>query len=143
MEPSAFFQPLKPYMEALLEHDSMRRRELLKLALVPDAEICGPSRVFTGYSEVSEKIAGFHKNWPDCRLVLAGGVITFNNNGHFPMAIVGPDGLVRAAGNSVAELAADGRLQRVLAFWGSHPELPGSWPKNLSVKHTTGGKSAA
>ena len=134
MDASAFLDALRPYMAAFVEHDCARRLALLQEALVPGAEICGPSRVFAGYAEISEKIDGFHKNWPGCRLVLAGGIITFQNAGHFPKAIVGPEEQVRAAGHSVVELASDRRIQRVLAFWGQHPLLPESWPKQLSVQ---------
>jgi hypothetical protein len=133
MEAEAFLRPLQPYMAAFVEHDAERRLALLAEALSPTAEIWGPSRVFTGYAEISEKIAGFHKNWPNCRLVLSGGLITFRNTCHFPKAIVGPDGQVRAAGHSVAELASDGRIQRVLAFWGAHPSLPQSWPAEFKA----------
>jgi hypothetical protein len=35
--------------------------------------------MFVGYAAISEKIAAFHVNWPDCRLVLATGIVTFDN----------------------------------------------------------------
>ena len=133
MEASAFFLPLGPYLDAFVERDSTRRLILLEQSLQPDAEIWGPKRVFSGYAEVSEKIEGFHKNWPNCRLVLASGIVCFNNAGHFAKAIVGPDGSVLASGYSVVELAQDSRISRVLAFWGPQPALPASWPKHHSV----------
>lgn len=128
MDADAFLRPLRPYMAAFVERDPERRLALLAYALTPGACIGGPSRAYTGHAEISGKIDGFQRNWPGCRLVLAGGLLTFENAAHFPMAIVGPDGEVRAAGHSVAELAADGRVQRVLAFWGTHPPLPVGWP---------------
>ncbi len=134
MDASAFLDALNPYMAAFLEQDHARRLKLLQRALVPEAEICGPSRVFAGYAEISEKIDGFHKNWPTCRLVLAEGIITFRNTGHFPMAIVDSEGQVRASGHSVVELASDIRIRRVLAFWGPHPTLPESWPESFGVQ---------
>ena len=143
METSAFFLPLKPYLDAFVEHDSARRLALLEQGLTTNAEIWGPKRVFAGYAEVSEKIVGFQKNWPNCRLVLASGVVCFNNAGHFAKAIVGPDGSVLASGHSVVELAQDGRISRVLAFWGPPPPLPVSWPLRHSVQALRGGPSAA
>ena len=143
MEASAFFLPLKPYLGAFVEYDSARRMDLLEQSLTSNAEIWGPQRVFTGYAEISEKIEGFQKNWPGCRLVLASGVVSFNNAGHFAKAIVGSDGLILASGYSVVELAPDGRIRRVLAFWGPQPSLPKSWPTHYSVQPSRGGTSAA
>ena len=133
MEPSEFFRPLKPYLDAFFEHDAARRLALLEQSLTSNAEIWGPKQVFAGYAEISEKIEGFHKNWPNCRLVLAGGIVCFNNAGHFANAIVGMDDSVLASGHSVVELAQDGRISRVLAFWGPQAPLPASWPRHHSV----------
>lgn len=134
METIQFLRALQPYMAAFVESNSERRLAFLTEALVPDAEIWGPSRIFAGYDQISEKIVGFQRNWPGCSLVLAGGLITFKNTCHFPKAIVGADGQVRAAGHSVAELAEDGRIERVLAFWGTHPSLPEAWPRRFTAR---------
>ena len=133
MESDPFHLPLLSYMTAFVERDPARRLAPLAESMSPTAEIHGPKRVFIGYAEISEKIAGFQSNWPECRLVLAADLITFKNACHFPMAIVGPEGGVGATGHSVVELAADGRIQRVLAFWGKHPPLSESWPAQFSV----------
>ena len=106
---------------------------LLEQSLTPSAEIRGPTRVFAGYAEISEKIDGFQKNWPDCRLALASGILCFSNAGHFAMAVVGADESILASGHSVVELATDGRIDRVLAFWGPQPAIPDDWPVRLSV----------
>ena len=143
MEASAFFLPLRPYLDAFGERDSTRRLGLLEQGLTPNAEIWGPKRVFTGYAEISEKIVEFHKNWPNCRLVLASGIVCFNSAGHFAKAIVGADGSLLASGHSVMELAQDRRISRVLAFWGPQPPLPVSWPTHLSVSAFQGGPGAA
>ena len=142
MEASSFFLSLKPYLDAFVESDSTLRLSLLQQGLTENAEIWGPRRVFTGYAEISEKITGFHENWPNCRLVLASGVVCFSNAGHFAKAIVSSDGSILASGHSVVELAQDGRISRVLAFWGPQPPLPESWPAHHSVPTLRGGTSA-
>ena len=124
IEPSAFLEPLVVYLEAFAEHDPVRRAELLARCLTADAEIWGPKKIFAGYAAISEKIAGFHENWPGCRLVVTSGINTFREVGLFGGAIVGPDGSVKASGHSVIELAPDGRISRVLAFWGALPPIP-------------------
>ena len=90
MEPSAFLLPLKPYLDAFVEHDSARRLDLLEQGLASSAEIWGPKRVFAGYSDISEKIEGFQRNWPNCRLVLANGVVCFNMRVTFPKPSCAP-----------------------------------------------------
>ena len=133
MKASSFFRPLKPYLDAFVEHDVARRMELVEQSLTPSAEIWGPSRVFTGYAEISEKIDGFQKKWPGCRLVITSGIVCFRNAGHLGMTMVNADGSVLASGFSVAELAVDGRISRVLAFWGSQSPIPDDWPAHLSA----------
>lgn len=133
MDATDFLVPLRPYLEAFAEHEPARRIELLARAMTPDAEIWGPKRVFAGYAEISEKIEGFHKNWPGCRLVLASGINSFNSACRFAGAIVAADGQVLANGQAVAELAQDGRIRRVLPFWDALPPLPETWPSQLSM----------
>ena len=104
--------------------------------MTEDAEIWGPNKLFVGYTAISEKIAAFHKNWPDCRLVLASGVVSFDRFVRHAGAIVGPDNSVIARGESVSELALDGRIRRVVPLWEMElPPLPDSWPKHLAAPH--------
>ena len=132
MDESLFLRVLKPYYEAFAEHDEGRRLALLNMAMTADAEIWGPKRVFAGYAQISEKISGFHSNWPGCRLVLDTGLNIFLNSARIGGAIVGPDGAARAQGEAIVELAPDGRIQRVLPFWDALPPLPASWPRELA-----------
>jgi len=133
MDEAAFLRALKPYYEAFAEHDEEDRLRLLRQAMSPTSEIWGPKRVFAGYAEISEKISGFHKNWPGCRLLLDTGLNIFLNSARIGGAIVGPDGAVRARGEAVVELAADGRIQRVIAFWDPLPRIPEGWPGELAA----------
>jgi hypothetical protein len=117
MDESQFLGSLKPYYEAFAEHEEGKRLVLLRAAMTPNAEIWGPKRVFAGYDQISEKISGFHKNWPGCRLVLDTGLNVFLNSARIGGVIVGPDGTVHARGEALVELASDGRIERVIPFW--------------------------
>ena len=132
MNQSDFLRVFEPYYQAFAEHDEGRRLELLRAAMTDTSEIWGPKVVFAGHQQISEKIAGFHKNWPGCRLVLDTGLNIFLNSARVGGAIVGPNGEVRALGEAVIELAEDGRIQRVLPFWEPLPPLPDSWPSELA-----------
>ncbi|MEP6607965.1 MAG: nuclear transport factor 2 family protein [Burkholderiaceae bacterium] len=134
MDQHAFMQPMIPYLEAFAERDPVHRMELLGSAMTPDAQIWGPKRVFAGYAEISDKIEGFHRNWPGCRLVITTGPNTFNNAARFGSAIVDSNGAVLASGQTVMELANDGRYQRVIPFWEVLPPLPADWPEHLAPR---------
>jgi hypothetical protein len=132
--PAATLEVLAIYYEAFAEIDATRRTELLARCLTPDGVIWGPSRMFAGYAAISEKIEGFHKNWPDCRLVLASGLIAFENIVRLANAIVRADGSVAASGETMMEFAEDGRIRRVAPLWQvKYPPLPDAWPERFAV----------
>jgi len=129
----AFLTVLEIYFEAFAEDEPGRRRELLARCMTEDGEIWGPNLRFTGYDAISEKIAAFHRNWPDCRLVLASGLTTFADFVRFGVAFV-RNGSVIARGESIVEVAADGRIATVVPFWELKlPAIPESWPRQWAV----------
>ena len=135
---------LEVYFEAFGEHDRGRREELLSRCFIEHGEIWGPNLLFAGYAAISEKIAGFHHNWPGCHFVLATGVTTFANFARFGNAIVSGDGSVLARGETIVELAPDGRMSRVVPFWeAALPPLPMSWPQHLAVAATSSARDVA
>ena len=135
MNTANLIEVLEVYFEAFAERDPLRRRELIAQCLTPECAIWGHSHVYAGYVEISEKIAGFHTNFPDCRLVLASGLMTFDNIVRAANAIVRRDGSVVARGESVSEISPDGRLCRIVPLWEtSLPPLPESWPAHLAVQ---------
>lgn len=134
MDTCAILKVLEIYFEAFAEKDANRRGELLARCLSPNAEIWGHSQLFAGYSAISEKIAAFHNSFPGCRLVLASGLFTFANIVRLANAIARLDGFVVANGETVLEVAPDGRICRVVPLWDmSLPPLPEAWPKHLAV----------
>jgi hypothetical protein len=143
MDEQTFLRAFVVYHEAFAEHDPARRLELLASSMTPDAQIWGPKRVFAGYQEISEKIETFHKNWPECRLVLATGLNTFLNAARLGCAIIGPDGAVRTSGEAVVELADDGRIRRVIPFWEALPPLPAEWPSQFVPGYQSSASGAA
>ena len=143
MDHQALLETLIVYHEAFAERHAARRLELLARSMTPNAEIWGPKRVFAGYEAISEKIEGFHDNWPECRLALTTGFNTFLNTAHLGIAIIGSDGAVRASGRSVIEFADDGRIQRVLPLWEALPPLPAGWPEQFAPSNHQGIPSAA
>jgi hypothetical protein len=133
VDSSPLLSVLEIYFKAFAEDDPGRRIELLARCMTEDGEIWGPNLHFTGYEAISEKIAAFHRNWPDCRLVLASGLVTFGNFARGGVAFV-RNGVVIARGESITEFAEDGRIATVVPFWELKlPSLPESWPREWAV----------
>jgi hypothetical protein len=135
MNPPELLKVLEIYFEAFAEHDPIQRADLLARCLTPDCAIWGHNHVYAGHDAISEKIAGFHANFPDCRLVLASGLMTFDNIVRSANAIVRRDGSVVARGESVSEISSDGRLCRIVPLWETDlPLIPDSWPAHLAMQ---------
>ena len=133
MNTAALLAMLEVYFEAFAEDDPGRRIELLARCMTEDAEIWGPNLRFTGYEAISGKIAAFHRNWPGCRLVLASGPTTFADFARFGVAF-DKNGSVIARGETIVEVAADGRIATVVPFWELKlPPVPESWPQEWAV----------
>ena len=132
MHTGIFEVSLTRYFEAF----ALRERGALMAALADcmsdDAEIWGPQRLFKGHEAIAEKIEGFHGRMPGARLVLASGLNIFLHIARFKVAIVNDDGSLRSQGETVVELASDGRIQRVFPFWEPAPPLPAHWPAHLA-----------
>ena len=134
MSAASLLEILEVYFEAFAEVDPARRADLLARCLAEKGEIWGPNLRFSGREEISGKIAAFHRNWPACRLVLSHGPSTFAGFARFGNAIVGDDGTVVATGETIIELAPDGRITTVVPFWDATlPPVPASWPRHLAV----------
>jgi len=126
-------QALKTYLAVFAEPDRARRRALAAQCLTEEAEIVGPGYYFKGHEEILDKVDGFHERFPGARLVLASGFVAYRNIARFAVAIVDAQGAVTAEGDDVIELSTDGRIARVLTFWGPLPPTPASWPQPLSA----------
>ena len=138
MDEAAFLRVLVPYMRAFTERDPARRLALLAASMSEGAEIYGPKVLFAGHAHIAQKIEGFQRNWPGCRLVMASGVDVFHDTARFGCAIVAADGAPKASGQAVVQLAPDGRIARVLPYWEALPPLPAALPPDLAL----GGREA-
>ena len=129
------FEPvLLAYAALWSEADRARRAALLTQSLVGDAEITGPGYHFKGHRAIADEVERFQRDEPGTRAVLASGVARAGGWARFAVAVVDPTGAVVAEGEDVVELGADGRIVRVLTFWGALPPVPARWPPNLVAR---------
>ena len=113
------------YGAAWNEPDDAARRALLQNAWSDDGVYCDPTATAEGRERLVEHIGGFHQQMPGARIELASGVDEHDGWLRFAWTMLGPDGTPMMDGFDVAELAADGRLRRIVGFFGPFPPLAG------------------
>ena len=114
---------LAAYAAIWSEPDAARREALLKSCWSEDSEIAGPGYAFKGTQAVLAEAARFQAQEPGARVVLTRGFDAHGRWARFTFALLSPDGGVANEGWDLVELAADGRIARVISFWGPLPPV--------------------
>jgi hypothetical protein len=106
------------YLAAWNERDEQRRAELIRRAWAPDGQLIDPPFDGEGHDGISQMAAVMHEHYDGHRFERTSGVDMHHSHLRFAWKLVGPDGTVAITGIDVAELADDGRLARVVGFFG-------------------------
>jgi hypothetical protein len=112
------------YGAAWNEPDEGRRRELLEQGWADDGVYCDPTASVAGRDALVAHIGGFHDQLPGVRIELTSQVDEHHGWLRFAWTMVGADGATLTEGFDVGELAEDGRLRRIIGFFGPFPPLP-------------------
>jgi hypothetical protein len=105
------------------EHDEDARRALL-VRVWADAVYCDPT-VRQGRETLVAHMAGFQKGRPGDRLELATGIEEHHHGWlRFGWRLVAADGTAAFEGMDVGKRDPDGRLARIVGFFGPCPPLP-------------------
>ena len=130
MEESQFLNALKPYYEAFAETDQRKRLELLRIAMMEDAEIGAQSACSLAMSRSRRRSRAF-TNGPGAGWSLPQARTSSCNSARIGGAIVGAER--RAYAQRATRLSSRrriGRIQRVIPFFGMRdPRLPTAWPR--------------
>ena len=94
------------------------RRRLLEAALTEDCELVEPRGRFAGRDAVLDRITGFADRFPGARVDLTTAVDEHNGFARYGWRIVDRDGKELLEGIDVVERSPDGRLRKVLMFFG-------------------------
>jgi len=121
-------QVLRAYTEVWSEPDPARREELLMRCWSEDSEIIGPGYYFKGTRAVLAEVERFQRHERGSTIVLTSAFDAHTNWVRFTFALLGPDGATVNEGWDIVELAADGRIARVVSFWGALPQVPDHLP---------------
>jgi hypothetical protein len=111
------------YGDSWNEPDEAKRRALLESAWADDATYCDPTASVDGRDALLTHIAGFREAFPGARIETASGVDVHHGWGRFAWSMVGADGAVAMEGFDVCQFADDGRLQRIVGFFGPFPPM--------------------
>jgi hypothetical protein len=96
--------------------DKEQQEALAQQALSEDAVLLYPTFEAHGRADAVAAAEGFQRDTPGIRIVRRSGVEQHHGWVRVAWRIVLPDGSLAAEGQSVGELAADGRLRRVTGF---------------------------
>ena len=106
------------YDKAWNTSDVPERRRLLEEALTDDCELVEPRGRFTGREAIIDRIAGFFDRFPGATVDITTDVDEHNGFGRYGWRIVDREGSQLLEGIDVVERAADGRLRKVVMFFG-------------------------
>ena len=106
------------YDEAWNASELSERRRLLEEALTDDCELVEPRGRFVGREAIVERLTGFTERFPAARVDITSKVDEHNGFARYGWTIVDRDGAEVLRGIDVVERATDGRLRRVVMFFG-------------------------
>ena len=112
------------YGAAWNETDEARRRALLEKAWADDGHYTDPQSDAKGRDELVALIGGFQQMMPGSRLASTSAVDEHHGHLRFTWKIAGADGKTVMEGIDFGELADDGRLKRIVGFFGPPPASP-------------------
>ncbi len=107
------------YDKAWNTSEEDERRRLLDAALTDDCEMIEPRGHFSGRDAIYERITGFSRRFPRARVDITTDVDEHNGFARYGWEIIDPEGGLLLDGIDVVERAADGRLRKVVMFFGT------------------------
>ena len=109
------------YLAALNETDAERRAELVARTFTTDGTYVDPLQAVEGHGGIDAMVAGVHAAYPGHTFRRTTEIDGHHDLLRFGWELVGPDGSLTVAGIDVADLADDGRIRAIRAFFGDLP----------------------
>lgn len=117
----ALLEIIDAYDRAWEEPDTDERRRLLERSLTDDAELVSPQGRWAGREAVAEWIDGFADRIPGASVKITSGVDEHHGFARYAWTITDEGESPILDGIDVCELGDDGRLRRVVMFFGPIP----------------------
>jgi SnoaL-like domain len=109
------------YLAMWNERDGARRAQLIETAWREGGRYVDPQFDALGYAELGRMVAAAQGQFPDHSLRLTSGLDTHHEEVRFTWEVVAPDGSQALHGIDFGSFGSDGRLARVVGFFGNLP----------------------
>ncbi len=110
---------IETYDQAWNSSELAERQRLLETALTDDCEMLEPRGRFAGRQAILERISGFSDRFPGARVDITTNVDEHNGFARYGWRIVDRDETVLLDGLDVVQRGTDGRLCKVVMFFGT------------------------
>ena len=137
MERLAPEEAVRAYIQAWNTPDEAARRRILEVCWAEDGVYLDPLSEIQGREALSRHIGRFlnegaYGRGPGCRIPAGSGVSHHHNLVRFTWVLLDPGGAPVSQGTDFGELGPDGRLRRIVGFFGPPPPVPDDWPDDLA-----------
>jgi hypothetical protein len=111
------------YVAMWNEPDAARRAELIATVWSAEGRYIDPQFDSLGHGALAGMVATAQRQFPGHELRLASGLDAHHDEVRFAWEVIAPDGSPSLTGIDVGSFVADGRLSRVVGFFGELPAL--------------------
>jgi hypothetical protein len=118
MDSAALERSIDTYCRAWSEPDPDKRRELLQEVWGERATYTDPRADISGLEELVAHIGGILAGRPGARVVRTSAVDSHHGLARFAWRVVQADGAMLPEGIDFAEVSSDGKLSRIVGFFG-------------------------
>jgi hypothetical protein len=112
---------LAAYLDMFAEPDPAARVAKVERVFTADGRHVDPAADAQGRDEINAMVTAVHDQFPGFLIERSSGVDQHGDQLRFGWLLRAADGTPIVEGLDVAELAPNGRLQRVAGFWGPLP----------------------
>ncbi|MGY1694670.1 nuclear transport factor 2 family protein [Geodermatophilus sp. SYSU D00814] len=112
---------VEQYAAAWLETDAAARRALLDTCWAEDGVYCDPLSRVEGRDGLSSLIGSFQEGNPGARIEIVSGVDEHDGHLRFAWRMLAADGSVAVEGTDFGDVDGEGRLRRIVGFFGPLP----------------------
>ena len=112
------------HLEAYAEPDAERRQALVAQVWRPDGHLIDPPFDGRGHQEIAAMTDAVLAHYPGHTFNRTTAIDEHHGVARYGWALVGPDGTAAVTGTDVVDLDEDGRIARVLGFFGDLAPAP-------------------
>ncbi len=109
------------YLSAWSEPDATQRAAMIERVWTADGRLIDPPLTGEGHAGISEMAGTMQEQFPGHTFRRVSGIDAHHDQVRFAWELVGPDGTVALTGLDTGEVAGDGRLRRIVGYFGDLP----------------------